>query len=60
MELRSWGGKSRWTIVGNTRSTKRKMKKCDSITGRHVVYAELFREESVPVVILASFPTTRK
>lgn len=60
MELRSWGGPSRWTIVANTLSERRKTKRRDSRTERHVVCAELFREETVLVVILASFPTTRK
>ncbi|CAH8331072.1 unnamed protein product [Eruca vesicaria subsp. sativa] len=35
---------------------KRRMKR----TERHAVYAELFREESVLVVVLVNFPTTRK
>lgn len=60
MELRSWGGPSRWTIVANTLSERRKTKRRDSTTERHVVSAELFREETALVVILVNSPTTRK
>jgi hypothetical protein len=60
MELLCWDGPLRWTIVGHTKSTKRRMKRRDARIERLVVYAELFREESVLVVILANFPTMKK
>lgn len=60
MELRCWGGPLGWTIVANTLSERRRMKRRNGRRERHVVYAELFREESVLEEILANFPTMKK